>query len=148
MIRHAVPSDMPELLRMGRAFHAVTGVADLIPLDEPTLERTFQQLMDAELGALLVVEGEGGLIGATGALLHPHYWNADHITGQELFWWIDPEHRGCGGKLFDALEGWVREQGASSFTMIALDALEADRVSLIYRRRGYRPAERCFVRGM
>lgn len=131
---------------MGRAFHAVTGVADLIPLDGPTLERTFLQLIDH--GVILVVEGEDGLVGATGALLHPHYFNANHLTGQELFWWIDPEHRGAGGKLFDALEAWVREQGASSFTMIALEALEAERVGKIYRRRGYRPVERSFVRGM
>ena len=131
---------------MGKAFHAVTGVADLIPLDEPTLERTFLQLMHS--GCLLVVDGDEGLIGATGALLHPHYFNSAHITGQELFWWIDPDHRGSGALLFNALEDWVRSKGANSFSMIALEALEPDKVGLIYRRRGYRPVERSYLREM
>lgn len=131
---------------MGKAFHSVTGVADLIPLDELTLERTFAQLM--EHGCLLVIDGGDGLAGATGALLHPHYFNSAHLTGQELFWWVDPEHRGQGNALFDALENWVREQGAKSFTMIALEALDPERVGMIYRRRGYRPVEHSYVRAM
>lgn len=131
---------------MGRAFHAVTGVADLIPLDLATLERTFVQLMTN--GVILVVEGEDGLVGATGALLHPHYFNSAHITGQELFWWIDPDHRGRGKELLNALEQWVSDQGAHSFSMIALEALEPERVGLIYRRRGYRPTERSYLRGI
>lgn len=133
---------------MGRAFHAVTGAADLIPLDDATLERTFTQLIEGEAAVLLVVEGETGLVGATGALLHPHYFNAAHLTGQELFWWIDPEHRGQGAALLNALEQWVSEQGAHSFSMIALEALEPDKVALIYRRRGYRPVEHSYLRGM
>lgn len=148
MIRQAAPSDLPELLRMGTAFHAVTGVADLIPLDAGTLTNTFLNLIENDDAALLVMEGDEGLVGATGALLHPHYFNAAHKTGQELFWWIDPEHRGAGAILFDALEAWVRERGAQTFSMIALEALEAERVGLIYRRRGYRPVERSYLRGM
>lgn len=131
---------------MGKAFHAVTGVADLISLDLATLERTFVQLMES--GVILVVEGGGGLVGATGALLHPHYFNSAHITGQELFWWIDPDHRGVGAELLNALEQWVEAQGAHSFSMIALEALEPERVGLIYRRRGYRPVERSYLRGI
>lgn len=132
---------------MGKAFHAVTGIADLIPLDGATLERTFLQLIEGETAVLLVIEDNGRLIGATGALLHPHYFNADHLTGQELFWWVDPEHRGCGGALFDALEGWARRMGANSFGMIALEAIDNGRAGAIYRRRGYRAVEHSYLRG-
>lgn len=148
MIRPAVPADLPELLRMASAFHSVSGVADIIPLDRDTLERLLLSLIDAETGVIIVLEGEGGLIGATGALLHPHYFNSAHLTGSELFWWIDPEHRGKGGLLFDALEEWVRSMGAGSFSMIALEALEPERVGLIYRRRGYRPLEHNYIKRM
>jgi GNAT superfamily N-acetyltransferase len=146
MIRKATAEDLPELLRMGKAFHAVTGVAEAIPLDEPTLERTFAQLIES--GVILVIEEGGGLVGATGALLHPHYFNASHITGQELFWWIDPDHRGRGSELLNALEAWVKDQGAHSFVMITLEALEPERVGLIYRRRGYRPVEHSYLKEM
>jgi GNAT superfamily N-acetyltransferase len=81
-------------------------------------------------------------------LLHPHYFNASHITGQELFWWIDPDHRGRGSELLNALEAWVKDQGAHSFVMITLEALEPERVGLIYRRRGYRPVEHSYLKEM
>ena len=148
LLREATYLDLDELLRMGRAFHAVTGAADIIPLDEPSLERTFINLIDNPLGVILVLQAETGLCGAVGAMLHPSYLNANHLTGQELFWWVDPEHRsGVGQSLFDALETWVQTQGADSFTMITLDALEPEKVGALYRRRGYRPAERSYLKG-
>lgn len=133
---------------MGTAFHAVTGVADIIPLDRDSLTRTFVQLIENDSAVLLVIEGGAGLTGATGALLHPHYFNSAHLTGQELFWWIDPEHRGAGASLLKALEEWVESRGAHSFSMIALEAQEPDKVGLIYRRRGYRPVERSYLKGI
>jgi GNAT superfamily N-acetyltransferase len=147
-LREATYLDLDELHRMGRAFHAVTGVADIIPLDEASLGRTFIQLIENPDGALIVCDRGNGLCGAVGALLHPHYMNANHITGQELFWWVDPEHRhGVGPLLFDALEDWVKASGANTFSMITLDALEPEKVAMLYRRRGYRPVERSYIRG-
>jgi GNAT superfamily N-acetyltransferase len=134
-------------MRMGRAFHAVTGAADLIPLDDATLERTFQQLIEGEASVILVFDKGDGLAGATGAMLHPHYWNNAHITGQELFWWVDPEHRGIGRALFDVLESWVQVSGAHSFTMIALEHIDGGKAGAIYRRRGYRPVEHSYTKG-
>jgi GNAT superfamily N-acetyltransferase len=146
-LREATYLDLDELLRMGRAFHAVTGVADIVPLDEASLERTFIQLIDNDMACLIVCEGETGLCGAVGALVHPHYMNSAHLTGQELFWWVDEGHRnGIGSALFDALEHWVRGVGASTFTMITLEALEPERVAALYRRHGYRPAERSYIK--
>lgn len=147
-LREATYLDLDELLRMGRAFHAVTGAADLIPLDEDTLERTFVGLIDSPVGTVIVAEAHTGLCGAVGGMLHPSYLNSNHLTGQELFWWVDPEHReGVGRTLFDALEDWARGQGANSFMMITLDALEPERVAALYKRRGYRPAERLYLKG-
>jgi GNAT superfamily N-acetyltransferase len=146
-LREATYLDLDELLRMGRAFHAVTGVADIVPLDEATLERTFVNLIEGEMACLIVCETPEGLCGAVGALVHPHYMNSEHLTGQELFWWVDEGHRdGTGQALFDALEHWVKGVGASTFCMITLEALDPERVAAMYRRRGYRPAERNFIK--
>lgn len=146
-LREATYLDLDELLRMGRAFHAVTGVADIVPLDEASLERTFVQLIDNPFGCLIVCDAHHSLCGAVGALVHPHYMNSKHLTGQELFWWVEPDWRnGMGPMLFDALEHWVRGVGASTFTMITLEALEPERVAAMYKRRGYRPAERSYIK--
>ncbi len=146
MIRPATSDDIPELMRMGRAFHAVTGVADIIPLDDASLEQTFANLIAAPTGVILVADNGAGLAGAVGALLHAHYFNAAHVTGQELFWWVDPAQRGFGSDLFNALEAWVRENEAATFSMIALDSLDAERVGRIYRRHGYRPTEHSWMK--
>ncbi len=146
MIRRATPDDMGELLRMGHAFHAAANLARWIEIDDATLARTFANLMGAETGLLLVYQTMRGLGGAVGALLHPHYMNADHLTGQELFWWVDPDQRGIGPALFDALESWVSDMGARTFTMIALENLRPEVVGTLYRRRGYEPAEHSFIR--
>lgn len=145
-IREASYHDLDELLRIGREFIAINGVADIIPLDEASLEVSLVGMIDNAAATILVIDGGDGLWGTTGALLHPHYWNASHITGQELWWWVDPEHRGMGTALFDALEDWVRSKGAHSFTMMGLEAQRPEAVGKLYERRGYRPAERSFLR--
>lgn len=146
-IREATYLDLDELLRMGRAFHAATGVADIVTLDEATLERTFVGLIDNPNSCLFVCEAETGLCGAVGALLYSHYMDAGHLTGQELFWWVDEGHRqGTGLAMFDVLEQWAQRKGAKSFVMITLDALEPERVAALYKRRGYRPSERSYMR--
>lgn len=146
-LREATYLDLDELLRMGRAFHAVTGVADILALDEASLERTFIRLIENEDAVLIVCENNPGLCGAVGALLYPHYMNEEHLTGQELFWWVEPEHRhGVGPLLFDALEHWVRGKEAATFSMISLEALEPERVGAMYRRRGYRLTEHNYMR--
>lgn len=146
VIREASYHDLDELLRIGRTFIAQNGVADIIPLDERSLEISLIGMIDNPSATILVIDGGDGLWGTTGALLHPHYWNASHITGQELWWWVDPEHRGHGTQLFDALEEWVRKMGAHSFTMMGLEAQRPEVVAKLYERRGYRPAERSFVK--
>lgn len=131
---------------MARAFHKAAKVDRFVEIDDGTLSATFANLMGAGTGLLLVGSTERGLGGAVGALLHPHYMNAAHLTGQELFWWVDPEHRGIGPALFDALELWVAAMGAQSFSMIALEELRPAAVGEIYRRRGYVPAEHSWIR--
>lgn len=147
-IREASYHDLDELLRIGRTFIAQNGVSDIIPLDERSLEISLIGMLDNPAAAILVIDGGDGLWGTTGALLHPHYWNANHLTGQELWWWVDPEHRGMGTALFDALEDWVRSMGANSFTMMGLEAQRPEVVGKLYERRGYRPAERSYIKAL
>ena len=55
-------------------------------------------------------------------MVYPLYFNCNHITGQELFWWVEPEARkGVGAHLLDCLELAAMNAGAQSWAMIALD---------------------------
>ena len=146
MIRKATPDDMHHVMRMAFEFWRVSG-ATHIDFDPYTVEQTANFLMTGTHTTLLLAD-EGGPCGMTGAMLHPAYLNAAHMSGQELFWWVDEDKRGgrVGVEMYDALEAWVRDMGASSFTMIALDAQSPEIVGKFYERRGYRPLERHYTK--
>lgn len=131
---------------MGRRFFETAGWPDVAEWDEASVEKTLRFLMEQPTGCLFVAEKDGQLVGMTGGMLTPFYFNLGHLTGQELFWWVEPEHRGVGSGLFDALEAWAEAAGAQTFTMIAVDRLKPDVMARIYRARGYQPAEHSFIR--
>lgn len=147
MIRPAVDSDISVLIEMGQRFFAVAGCADIADFDVASFKATVAHLMAGD-SCCLVVEVDGHVIGAAGAMAYPFYFNTSHKTGQEIFWWINPEHRGgsAGTRLFAALEAWARDAGCKSFSMIALDAVEPNKVGAFYRRSGYRPTEHSYIK--
>jgi GNAT superfamily N-acetyltransferase len=74
-----------------------------------------------------------------GAWIYGFFFNKNHRTGHELFWWVEPEQRGHGLKLLKALEEWARDRGAQSFQMGGMRALK--NLDNIYKRVGYEPSE-------
>lgn len=128
------------MVEMGRRFFDASGYADITEYDGESFAATL-----ANAPAIyLVVEVDGKLVGMAGALVYPLYFNTTHMTAQEMFWWVNPEHRGVGSKLFDALEEEVKKAGAKSLTMIALETISW--VGSYYEKRGFRPTERSFMR--
>lgn len=147
MIRPADERDIPALLRMGHYFFDEAGWGDVTEYDPGSMEITLRHLIDSAGGILLVAESGGAVVGMAAALLYPHYFNTDSLTGQEIFWWVDPAHRkGEGGALLDALESAAQAAGAVSFTMVSVADLRSDALDRVYRRRGYRPAERTYIK--
>jgi GNAT superfamily N-acetyltransferase len=143
VIRPAVEADLPRLLEMGRRFFDASGYSDITEYDPASTEASLRMLM--EVGVLLVAERDE-VIGCAGALVYPFYFNSGHLTGQELFWWVEPEHRGVGMDLYHALEQAVKDKGAQSFSMIALDKLNPERVGEMYRKVGYRPSDHSYIK--
>lgn len=140
VIRDATYDDIPQLLAMGERFAEATGLSDIIPYDAATVENLFRLLIDGDNGILLITDG-----GAVGALMFPAMINANHITAQELFWWVDPDKRGHGVRLMRALEEAARERGAQSLMMSTIGALDNDGLAAFYERNGYRRADRNFL---
>lgn len=83
-----------------------------------------------------------------GAALFPSFFDAQTLMAQELFWWVGEEHRrsGVAVQLLDAVEAAARRMGAKVLLMLCIDQLDGERVAQIYKRRGYKPAERLFMR--
>lgn len=134
MIRDATADDIPDLVEMGRRFHGESPYGSVVPFDEESFAMTLDYLIRE--GALLVVE-DGKPIGMAGGLVFPLFFNLSHRAGQELFWWLYPEHRGKGKGLLHALEERFRERNAGLVLAAATEGLRPDAVGAVYRRRGY-----------
>lgn len=134
-----MPQDFPSMVKMGRRFYEASGYAEITEFDEASFEATL-----STPAVFLVVDKDNELVGMAGALVYPLYFNIRHMTAQEMFWWVDPEYRGVGGELFDALLSEVKKLGAQSLTMIALERFSW--VGSYYEKRGFKPTERSFMR--
>lgn len=141
MIRTATAWDLPDLMRMARAFleatpYASIGIAESFP-------QLLLKLIDEHI---LLVADTGRVRGMAAVMLVPLYFNPSHVAASELFWWIDPDARGSGvgRELLDAIEAAAKERGAKTLAMISMKAMTD--VEGVYLKRGYEAAERTFVR--
>lgn len=150
MIRDTTTEDNDELLRMCKSFFSRTGYARLVDFDKDSMIKTLEHLRNDDNGVLLIATDGDKTIGMIGALLYPFYFNHSHTTGQEMFWWVDPEHRksGAGIELLKAVEAEARQRGAQSFSMIALDSMTPEQVGNIYMKQGYQKSEHSYIRSL
>jgi hypothetical protein len=138
MIRQASVDDLPALLDL--AERCITRGGLPCGMNRDTMAQTLSHLITDPNGIVFVTDSVDG---AAGGLVHPHPFNADHITGQELFWWAEG---GGGAELFAALEGRAKDLGCHSWMMVALESMRPAAVGALYRRRGYSPVEHSYMK--
>lgn len=135
MIRKATVSDIPRLLEMGQKFADKAGLVDHVGYNPEHMATTFRLMIEGHI----ILIGESG---ALGGMSGPHPFNYEHIIAQELFWWSEGRE---GLRLLGAFEEWARVN-CHSVRMITLEAVDPDRTERIYKRRGYQPLERGFIK--
>lgn len=140
-IRAATHDDVDAMVAMGRQFLATEYPGRL--MDNPEqLARLTHQLIDGDSSVVLVAEREA-VIGMIACVAYAHPMSGE-LTAAEMFWWVDPAHRGCGLRLFRAAERWAREQGAQMFQMIA----PSPEVERLYQRLGFTKIETIYHRSL
>lgn len=147
MIRLATLKDVADIAEMGERFHEAAGWGDIAGYSVEDCAKTLIQMIETDLGIVLVAESDGRIIGIAGGLVFPLYFNHAHKSGQELFLYVEPGLRdGTGGRLLAALEEEARKVGCTSWSMIALNKVSPEATGRLYQRRGYRPAEHSWIR--
>lgn len=139
-----------ELLRDSRAgaeFDSADGATGFaFPFDPAYAERLFLAYLANPQACAIVYEVSGR---AQGILLADAY---EHPFGpvwfaQERLWWIDPAHRGPAAmRMLAAYEAWAKERGCKFIGMVGMG--EDPAVGALYKRRGYRAAERNFLKAV
>lgn len=136
MIRDAQASDIADIVEMGRRFALASGTADLVGWDVKSAAEYAGFLINHPDGVLLL--GDRSMIGG---MVFGHPFNNQCRVFLESFWWS--EARG-GLRLLDAAEAKARELGAVRMLMLSLDAMPS--LDGLYRKRGFRPLEKTFVK--
>ena len=113
--------------------------------DDTFFLRVWNQLFEIGMGEVFVLEDQSSLVGMLGAVFSSDF-SADSVLGREAFWFVFPEVRGHGRKLLDAYEEEGRLRKVSGLTMVHLEGGNAEALSRIYCRRGYRPFERVYLK--
>lgn len=149
-IRNARPSDMKALCRMALSFYAVSCYAQNFKDDIGSFAATVADLATSGTGVVLVAESDGVICGMAGAMLIKPWFSPQHKTGQELFWWVDEDHRKtrAGLSLMKALEAWAIECGCKTFSMCSTANLEPDRLAQLYKRLGYVPQDIFYIKAL
>lgn len=144
MFRLATYNDMSELLRMGELFFNASGYSDITTFNKDDAERLLGQLIDSET---ILTDGKHSMLGY---LVFPIFMNVSCLVAQELFWWVDEDHRkgGAGVQLLKQVERQAKKQGATTMMMLSLKELDGDKVNKLYLRLGYSEREKTFMRAL
>lgn len=138
MIRIGTEKDAGAILEMGAMFWKETMYTE--PYDHEHTRGIFDLAIDHGLVAVLDIDGVQGFVAGVKA---PLLCSPTVLTGTEVAWWVNPEHRssknGMGLMLF--IEDLAREQGIKYWNMISMESSNPDVANGIYDKLGYRKSE-------
>lgn len=144
MIRQATLKDLPQLHRMGRRFHEVSGYAEVSEYDPESVDPVFRGMIET---GTLFTDGQSGFLGF---IVFPIFFDNSVTAAQELFWWVDENARSTklGVELLDAYEKRAKEMGASVVMAGSLSALDSVKVNHLYLKRGYKSLDTSYMRSI
>lgn len=110
-----------------------------VPPDIEAIRMSLLRMLTSDLCAIWVQEKAGRIIGMLGAYQIEHPFSGELIFA-EMFWWVEPEHRGLGLALYRTFERAARQGGARRIQMGA----PSKKVAKIYRRLGFTKLEETY----
>ncbi len=110
---------------------------------------TIVSLFDSGILFCYGIDGEDGVDGGIGGITHQDLTSGDKVA-MELFWFMKPEVRGSRDaiRLFDAYEQEAKARGCRRVMMATICGLGDERISELYKRRGYTEFERHFIKDL
>jgi GNAT superfamily N-acetyltransferase len=150
IVREARLEDLDGYVKLAVMFHEASPMHNFIAFDATGYANFFASSLEKTDVKMWLAEKNGEMIGITGAMLFPLYFNPSAFVVQELWWWLTPNARGSGAAklMYQKIESWAKEVNATALFMIALEDDKAQKMEKLYVRAGYRPMERTFCKGV
>lgn len=139
MIRDATLADIPRMVEMGQHFRKQTSYDKFLSDSPETMKKLGETLI--ERNGLIVSEERGEVIGMLGFIIYEHFISGD-LTAGEVFWFVEPQHRGSGIRLMKEMERRARSAGAKNMQMVA----PSWKVAKFYKRSGFELMEMSYQR--
>lgn len=136
--RLATAEDLPAMQACAQEFYAASEF--LVQFDIERFRLVWLHMFELGCGAIFLHEKDGKIQGAIGGIVHQDLYGHDMIA-EEFFWFIRPEARGAGIRLYRQFEDWARSRGAVRIQMVHLLDLMPEKVATFYLRSGFRPIE-------
>lgn len=134
------PDDINKCLPAAEKFHAIYDPE--VPFSPGAFQRFWQNTYAAHNGFIIALWNEQReVVGGIGGIL-TNFVTSEVSTCVEMFWWVNPEHRGKWGmKLLHYFEEMARASGAARIAMAYMDSSMPDRMQKLYELLGYKPYE-------
>jgi hypothetical protein len=151
MIRLALIADCNRAVTLLRHSHIAAGFdrADgpsvfAVPFNEDYAMRLFLAHVSTPRMLCLALDVDGVAQGLLMAVAFEHPFGPVWMA-RETVWWIDLTYRGNAAiRMLDAYERWAGEQGCAFAGMAGMG--DDPDVAKLYLRRGYKPAEKHFLK--
>lgn len=147
-VREATIEDLVRYIELAQEFHDASPMHSFAAFEPDGYSVFFANaLQNPDIGVWLA-ELDGEIVGITGALIYPLYFSPSKHIAQELWWWLTPQARGtgAGGQMFKKIQEWASDRGADALFMIALEDERVGKMEKLYRRAGFKPLERTFIK--
>lgn len=135
----------PEMRKVTEFMKAFEQASKFVTVDIDYATKTYENMIDNGVAFVMVLEKEGELIGSLGFIKAPDLHNGDTMA-VETFWFVDPKKRGVGLILFNAYEKWSKENGIKKIAMIHMMDSYPESLERLYLKRGYKLAEKHYVK--
>ena len=134
-----------EMARVARFMKQFEQETEFVKVDVEYATKQYEGMIIDNVATVFVAEKGGEILGALGSITAPDLHNGE-MTAIETFWFTARRHRGVGVPLLDAFEKRAEENDCDKTAMVHLADSMPDRLERFYQRRGYKLAEKHYIR--
>ncbi|MFZ2950891.1 MAG: GNAT family N-acetyltransferase [Desulfuromonadaceae bacterium] len=142
MIIQITPEQMHPVSLMAADFANHTGHVIVDP-DHAT--KTYQRMIRSGAAVVFALMVGDKVVGGLGGIKGPDLHHP-RIVAVETFWFVLPEFRGKGLRLFAAFENWAVEKKCDAVAMVHLTDSQPEILEKLYRRKGYELIEKHYLK--
>lgn len=148
IVRSMEPHDVPFVIEFGRQWWRETYLGKRVQYDRMSVRDVIER--SREEGLSIVAEHDFAMTGFVCGLKGPCLVNDRVTIGNEIFWWVHPDHRGAGvgRQLLSAIESAARTAGCTYWSMMSMQSHDPERADAIYTHAGYEWTERTYTKDL